>query len=111
MKRIAKVLDIDGEFRENPDSPIAVVREEPEAAGEKVGNKAYLIVDPIFNHNVTGNLFGRVMTLVEATCDTHKLKAVKDLFGKELREWESEVYKCARELAEGKNYPGNMYKR
>lgn len=96
MKRIAKVLDIDGEFRETPDFPIAVVREAVVEA--EIGEG--MIVDPVFNNSVTRNLYGRVMTLVEATAETHKLKAVKDLFSKELREWETEVYASARELAE-----------
>lgn len=107
MKRIAKVLDIDGEFRENPDFPVAVVRDRYE--GEKSGEGK--IVDPIFNRHVTNNLFGRVMTLVEATCEQSKLKAVKDLFAKELGEWESDVYSSARELAEGGDSSSNLYRR
>ena len=98
MKRIAKVLDIDGEFREAPDFPMAVVR--PPQESEDGKTKEGMIVDPIFNYSVSGNLYGRMMTLVEATCETHKLKAVKDLFSKELRDWEEYVYKSARHIAE-----------
>jgi len=98
MKRIAKILDIDGELSEAPDFPIAVVR--PAQESENGQAKEGMIVDPIFNYNVSGNLYGRIMTLVEATCETHKLKAVKDLFGKELRDWEDYVYKSARHIAE-----------
>lgn len=110
MKRIAKVLDIDGQFRDAPDSPIAVVRE---SQVSEDGNSAEgMVVDPIFNWHVTSNLFGRIMTLVEATCETHKLKSVKDLFGRELRDWEAYVYKSAREIAESGNrdhtVPQNM---
>lgn len=102
-KRIVKVLDCDGEFRENPDFPIAVVRESD--PGELP------IVDPVFNIDVTGNLYGRIMTLVEATCEPHKLKAVKDLFSKELMSWENDVYSSARDLAQGMGAttPGNIY--
>lgn len=96
MKRIAKVLDIDGQFREAPDFPVAVVREKHESESGTTLEAA--IVDPVFNSSVTRNLFGRMMTLVEATCETHKLKAVKDLFAKELREWENDVYDSARRL-------------
>lgn len=97
MKRIAKVLDIDGKFRENPDFPVAVVKEPWESEDGKQDHG--MIVDPIFNSSVTRNLYGRMMTLLEATCETHKLSAVKDLFGKELREWETYVYESARDLA------------
>lgn len=111
-KRIAKVLDIDGEFRETPDFPVAVVREP--YADEQFGEGQ--IVDPVFNSHVTRNLYGRIMTLVEATTETHKLKAVKDLFSKELMSWESDVYQSARELVpkEGKTEsttPNNIYLR
>ena len=93
-QRIAKILDIDGEFRETPDSPVAVVREAHDEG--KIGEGT--IVDPIFNSNVARNLYGRMMTLVEATTDQNKLKAVKDLFAKELGAWENDVYTSAREL-------------
>jgi hypothetical protein len=96
-KRIAKVLDIDGKFRETPDFPVAVVREPHK---DEKGTIEGRIVDPIFNGSVTRNLYGRVMTLVEATCETHKLKAVKDLFSKELMDWEGDVYRSARELSD-----------
>lgn len=104
-QRIAKVLDISGKISETPDFPVAVVREmrTTEVTGEGA------IVDPVFDFHITRNLFGRVMTLVEATCDIHKLKAVKDLFAKELSAWEEDVYTSARELAEGGNSSNNLY--
>ena len=111
-KRIAEIVDIDGSVREAPDYPIAVVRWQPKDESSFEGD----IVDPIFNSHVTRNLYGRVMTLVEATCETHKLKAVKDLFSKELMDWESDVYKSARQIAEkvnGNDFadPSNIYTR
>lgn len=108
---IAKVLDIDGEFRENPDSPVAVVREPWEAADGSHGHG--LVVDPIFDHHVTRNLYGRMMTLVEATSEQSKLKAVKDLFSKELQSWENDVYGSARQLAGGAQFTdlNNIYTR
>lgn len=108
-KRTAKVLDIDGRYRDCPDFPIAVVREAQDegAIGESK------IVDPIFDHHVTRNLYGRIMTLVEATSETGKLKAVKDLFSKELMAWENDVYRSARQFSEGKDFidPNNIYTR
>lgn len=107
MKRIAKVLDIDGKFRDNPDFPIAVVRD-PYEGEESI---EATIVDPVLNGHITRNLFGRVMTLVEATSDQHKLKAIKDLFARELRDWETEVYTSAREIAQGGDSSNNIYTR
>lgn len=94
-KRIAKVLDTDGQFREAPDFPIAVVRQAVEGENSLEGT----IVDPVFTHDVARNLYGRIMTLVEATTEASKLKAVKDIFGKELSSWEQDVYRSAREVA------------
>ena len=104
-KRTAKVLDISGTFSDTPDFPVAIVREPYEGEKSMEGK----IVDPVFDWHITQNLFGRVMTLVEATTDTHKLKAVKDLFAKELRNWESDVYDSARELADGGDSSSNLY--
>src|SRR5690606_4950155 len=98
-------LDISGTFSDTPDFPVAVVREKYE--GEKSAEGT--IVDPVFDWHITRNLFGRVMTLVEATTDMHKLNAVKDLFAKELRNWEEDVYASARELAEGGDSSNNLY--
>lgn len=103
--RIARVLDISGTFSDTPDFPVAVVRE-PIDSGDAGEGK---VVDPVFDWHITRNLFGRVMTLVEATTDMHKLEAVKDLFAKELRNWEEDVYKSARELADGGNSSVNLY--
>lgn len=103
--RTAKVLDISGTFSDTPDFPVAIVREP--IKGEKTGEGK--IIDPVFDWHITRNLFGRIMTLVEATADQHKLKAVKDLFAKELSAWEGDVYASVRELAEGGNSSANLY--
>jgi hypothetical protein len=103
--RTAQILDISGTFSETPDFPVAVVREAIESESSMEGK----IVDPIFDFHITRNLFGRVMTLVEATTDMHKLSAVKDLFAKELRNWEGDVYASARELADGGGSSNNLY--
>jgi hypothetical protein len=94
QKRVAKVLDINGTYDECPDFPVAVVRPRVESENSIEGD----IVDPVFTTPLYNNLFGRVMTLLEATCETHKLKAVKDLFGKELISWYEDVFQSAREL-------------
>lgn len=108
-KAIAKVLDISGQFSETPDFPIAVVREAIDDGS--IGNSK--VVDPIFDHHVTRNLYGRIMTLVEATSEQHKLKAVKGLFSKELLAWENDVYGSARQLSNGRDFidPSNIYTR
>ncbi len=103
--RTAKVLDISGTFSDTPDFPVAVVRMPIEGEESMEGK----IVDPVFDWHITKNLFGRVMTLVEATTDMHKLSAVKDLFAKELRNWEEDVYTSARELADGGHSSANLY--
>lgn len=95
-KRKAVVVDIDGVIRENPDFPVAVLREQPE---DKIGSGEGDWVDPVFTSQVTRNLFGRIMTLLEATTEPSRLKAVKDVFSKELRSWEDEVYSSATDIA------------
>lgn len=104
-KRLARVLDISGKFSDTPDYPVAVVRD----PGDNEESWEGTIVDPVFDWHITRNLFGRVMTLVEATTDVHKLSAVKDLFAKELKNWEEDVYSSARELANGGSSSNNLY--
>lgn len=112
-KRIAEIVDVSGQISSTPDFPVAVVRRKQETENSLEGH----IVDPVFNNHVTRNLYGRVMTLVEATSDTHKLKAVKDLFSKELTSWENDVYRSARQIAgvglDGNDFadPNNIYTR
>lgn len=108
-KRIAKVLDIDGQYRENPDFPVAVVSDFIDKDEVDKDEVDFQIVDPVFNSSVTRNLYGRIMTIVEATTDAQKLKAVKDVFSKELRAWESDVYSSAREIAKGGDSSSNLY--
>lgn len=91
------------------DFPIAVEYTQVEKYHDtEIGNQ---VVDPIFDYHVTDNLYGRMMTLVEATTETHKLKAVKDLFSKELGAWASDVYDSAREIANGGDSSHNIYTR
>lgn len=112
MKRITKVLDIDGEFRESPDFPVAVVREAVAAKDSKTGEGR--IIDPVYDAKVYNNLYGRMMTLLEATIEPQRLKAVKDVFSKELWSWNEDVYRSAREVIDYRNRStpdNNIYTR
>jgi hypothetical protein len=88
-KSKAYVVDIDGKIRENPDFPIAVVRRNLTKEGHPLTS---VTVDAILTDKIIKNLYGRIITLVEATTEAYKLKAVKDLFGKEIRDWSTDVY-------------------
>lgn len=103
-----KVVFSDGSVGLSGDFPIAVVSEK--SRKNEIGRLQGLVVDPVFDHNVTKNLYGRIMTLLEATIENpERLKAVKDVFGKELRSWENDVFRSAREIAEGGNSSTNIY--
>lgn len=89
------------------DFPVAVVwKQKPQH--ESIEN---LVVDPIFDGSVTRNLYGRIMTLLEATFEGQRLEAVKTVFGKELTTWANDVYTSAREIAEGGDSSLNIYTR
>ena len=105
MKKNTRIIDIDGQVRDNPDFPVAIVRE------QETENTKDLIVDPILNWSIVNNLYGRVFTLLEATTDQYKLKSIKDLFSKEIKAWETEVHDSARELASGGDSSHNLYTR
>lgn len=93
-----EVVYIDGSRGSYGYDPIAVSYEQViHVGGEVVENN--LVVDPIFTDGVYNNLYGRLMTLVEATTESYKLKAVKDLFSKELKHWSSDVFESARDIA------------
>lgn len=104
-KRKAEIVDCDGVVRDNPDFPIAIIRVK---MVEEAGNFEGDIVDPVFNDAIVKNLYGRIITLVEATTDSYKLKAVKDLFSKEIKSWSEDVYSIAFEKTERARitYPG-----
>lgn len=107
-----EIVYIGGERGARGDFPVAVIHTQRYKDGElhaSVGDN--LVVDPVFNSAIYGNLFGRLMTLVEATTDAYKLKAVKDLFSKELQTWSNDVYQSAREIASGGDSSTNLYTR
>ncbi len=93
------------------DFPVAVVYTQRVGPASVGGDIITDVVDPIFSDAVTDNLYGRIMTLLEATVDPQRLKAVKDVFGKELRSWTNDVYGSARDLATGCDSSDNLYTR
>lgn len=95
-KKEFKVVFSDGS--ENGDFPVAVKHTQVFGLGDG-STEENIVVDPILSGQIYSNLYGRVMTLVEATTDAYKLKAVKDLFAKELQSWSSDVFDSARKLA------------
>lgn len=101
MSKKFVILFSDGKRGYEGDFPIATVRE--------IQSDSLTVVDPIFDYRIKDNLYGRMMTLLEATCDPQKLKAVKDVFSKEINEWSNEVYRSAREIAEGGGSSHNLY--
>ena len=105
MNKQCLVVFSDGTQGLEGDFPIAVLRKQ-ENSDDYVGGD---VIDPIFESRVSRNLYGRIITLVEATTDPQKLKAVKDLFSKELRSWENDIYSSAREIAKGGRSSDNIY--
>lgn len=103
------VLFSDGSKGLEGDFPIAVCREVATDDAVVKDLTGEFVVDPIFNWQVNNNLYGRVMTLVEATTDVSRLKAVKDVFSKELSDWAAEVHRSAREKANGGGSSSNIY--
>ena len=103
-----KLVFSDGSTGFSGNFPIGVCREQNGGQNEPMVDGG-LIVDPIYDWRVRNNLYGRVMTLVEATTDPVRLKAVKDVFDKELRSWSDDVYRSAREKAHGGDSSTNLY--
>lgn len=99
-KEKREILYTDGSKGESGDWPMAVVyTQKMQSIGDDFEN---LVVDPIFTDEMGRNLYGRIMTLVEATSDPQRLKAVKDVFSKEIQDWQSNIFQNARDVANGK---------
>lgn len=110
MSAKREIVYIDGSRGEKGDSPVAVTY--TQEFGEPDGKtSSQVVVDPIYNGQINANLYGRIMTLVEATTDAYKLKAVKDLFSKELQSWSNDVFDSAREITQGGDSGHNLYTR
>lgn len=108
MSKKREILFSDGSKGNDGDFPIAVLWQQELTHPEPMFNS---VVDPILEHSAYNNLYGRLMTLIEATVDSQKLKAVKDVFSKELQTWFSDVHSSAREIAEGGDSSTNIYTR
>lgn len=106
MRKDFRIVFSDG--TEEGGSPVAVASKQVLVYPVKEEN---IIVDPILTYQVTGNLYGRIMTLIEATTDKDRLEAVKSVFGKELSEWESHVFRSANQIVNGNTDPNNIYLR
>lgn len=91
------IVDVDGVIRDKPDFPTALVRKSYSAEGT---TGFEMVVYPVFTDDVVKNLYGRMLTLVEATTEQHKLKAVKDIFSKEIKDWARDVQHKASEVCE-----------
>lgn len=53
---------------------------------------------PALTSGVYNNLYGRLMTLLEATTDKDKLKVVKSLFQRELNDWFDNAERAVKEI-------------
>lgn len=95
IKGKTHIVDIDGVIRDRPDSPTALVRKRYTVAGS---TGAETVAYPVFTDAIVRNLYGRIMTLVEATTEVPKMKPVKDIFSKELKAWSEDIHKDAAEL-------------
>jgi hypothetical protein len=109
MKKEYKVMCSNGS--DDGDLPIAVTRVQSIQLPGTNKFEESTIIDPILDWNVVNNLYGRIFTLVEATTESYKMKAVKDLFRKEIGEWHNEVHRSADEIVNGGNSGRNLYTR
>lgn len=67
---------------------------------------------PIFDGHAHNNLYGRLMTLVEAIIeDKDRQKSVKDIVARELSDFNRELSRSATEIANGGDSSTNIYKR
>lgn len=64
---------------------------------------------PALTSNAYNNLYGRIMTLIEATTDKHKLKSVKALFQRELNDYFDNLEKSVKELDDENHIEGHGY--
>lgn len=108
-----EILFLDGSRGDSGDFPIAVVKEFNsvninDLTGE---GQPLIVVDPILETSVYNNLYGRIITLLEATTDSSRLKAVKDVFSNALHTWFTDVQDSAREIAQGGDSDRNIYTR
>jgi len=67
---------------------------------------------PIFDGHAHNNLYGRLMTIIEAVIeDKDRQKAVKDIISKELGSFSQELKRSATEIATGGGSTSNIYNK
>jgi len=67
---------------------------------------------PIFDGHAHNNLYGRLMTIIEAIIEDEKRqKAVKDIVSKELRSFGDALKESASEVANGGDSGQNIYSK
>ena len=67
---------------------------------------------PIFDGHAHNNLYGRLMTLIEAVIeDKDRQRAVKDIVSKEIADFGRELSRSATEIANGGDSSSNIYNR
>lgn len=75
--------------------PAGIKRIEYIGNGEKDYLRYYF---PALTDSAYNNLYGRLMTLLEATSDRDKLKVIKTLFQRELNDWFDNLEKSVKEI-------------
>ena len=91
------IVNHNGTITETPEFPAAILRKGTLADKDNFWGD---IVDPVFDDKIVKNLYGRIMTLVEATTEPSRLKSVKDVFSKEIKSWSEQVYEDAAETCQ-----------
>lgn len=90
--------------RDNMTIPAGIKRTEFIGPSDSVRYFYPAITDAAYN-----NLYGRIMTLLEATTDQHKLKVVKTLFQRELNDYFDNLEKSVKELDDETHVDGHGY--
>lgn len=106
MSKERTIVYSDGTHGTTGNFPAAVVKNH----GAPPESSSIRVVDPVLNIDLVNNLYGRMMTLLEATTDKERLSSVKSVFGKEIKQWESDVYESAVGIASGDISSRNLYK-
>ena len=112
MDKSYKVVFSDGSKGYEGGEPIAVVYQEVSANADGSDERTVTYdLRPVLNHAPYNNLYGRVMTLIEATTDPSRLEAVKNVFSKELLAWFNDVKNDSNDITNGIQGSNNIYTR
>lgn len=102
-----EIVYIGGERGMRGDFPVAVTYTQLDRFGGE--EMATQVVDPLLTDSTFNNLYGRMLTLIEATTEPSRLKAVKNVFTKELNQWYTDVHSSAREIVNNGDSSRNVY--